>query len=175
MIKSSSPSTGVSEYVVRAVVSVRAASCRAEVAQSAFGPRFQAAVATLSMRNRISRRDVVELCEQLFGSRISTGTVDAILARAVTRWLSRMPIYWTALRGADAVNMDETGWRTAGERRALWGIFDRRYAYLHVAARPSRGPCQGTARGDEGDRDRPTAGGPTRTSLWPAASFAGRT
>ncbi|HMJ35033.1 MAG TPA: hypothetical protein VK501_14070, partial [Baekduia sp.] len=51
-------------------------------AASAFGPRLQAAVVTLSVRNRISRRDVVELCQQLFSSRISTGTVDAILARA---------------------------------------------------------------------------------------------
>ena len=40
-------------------------------AASAFGPRLQAAVVTLSVRNRISRRDVVELCEQLFASRIS--------------------------------------------------------------------------------------------------------
>ncbi|HMJ34353.1 MAG TPA: DUF6444 domain-containing protein, partial [Baekduia sp.] len=31
-------------------------------AASAFGPRLQAAVVTLSVRNRISRRDVVELC-----------------------------------------------------------------------------------------------------------------
>ena len=53
----------------------------AGVAASAFGPRYHAAIAVLSIRNRISRRDVVELCEQLFGSRISTGTVDAILAR----------------------------------------------------------------------------------------------
>ena len=30
--------------------------------------------------------------------------------------------------------MDETGWRTAGRRRALWGVFDERHAYLHVAA-----------------------------------------
>ena len=29
--------------------------------------------------------------------------------------------------------MDETGWRTAGARRALWGIFDQRHAYLHIA------------------------------------------
>ena len=29
--------------------------------------------------------------------------------------------------------MDETGWRTAGERRALWGVFDRRHAYLQIA------------------------------------------
>ena len=53
----------------------------ADVAQSAFGPRFHAAVAVLSVRNRVSRRDVVELCEQLFGARISAGTVDAILER----------------------------------------------------------------------------------------------
>jgi len=41
-------------------------SLPAEAAASAFGPRLQAAVVTLSVRNRISRRDVVELCEQLF-------------------------------------------------------------------------------------------------------------
>jgi transposase len=29
--------------------------------------------------------------------------------------------------------MDETGWRTAGERRALWGVFDQRHAYLQIA------------------------------------------
>jgi len=52
-----------------------------EVAASAFGPRLQAAVATLSVRNRISRGDVVELCEQLFCARISTGSVEAILQR----------------------------------------------------------------------------------------------
>ena len=86
------------------------------------------------MRNRISRRDVVELCEQLFGSRISTGTVDAILAVPATRSSSRTPTCWERLRETGAVNMDETGWRTAGERRALWGIFDQRHAYLHVAA-----------------------------------------
>ena len=105
----------------------------AEVVQSAFGPRFQAAVATLSIRNRISRRDVVELCEQLFGSRISTGTVDALLARASDALAVPHADLLQALHGADAVNMDETGWRTAGERRALWGIFDQRYAYLYVA------------------------------------------
>lgn len=105
----------------------------AEITQSAFGPRFQAAVATLSVRNRISRRDVVELCEQLFGSRISTGTVDAILTRTSEALAVPHAGLLERLRSADAVNMDETGWRTAGQRRALWGVFDDRHAYLHVA------------------------------------------
>ena len=41
------------------------ATLPADVANSAFGPRFQAAVAALSVRNRVSRRDVVELCDCL--------------------------------------------------------------------------------------------------------------
>jgi transposase len=105
-----------------------------EVAGSSFGPRFQAAVATLSVRNRISRRDVVELCEQLFGSRISTGTVDAILARIAGALEEPCDDLLERLRGGRAVHMDETGWRTAGQRRALWGIFDDRHAYLQIAA-----------------------------------------
>ncbi len=85
------------------------------------------------MRNRISRRDVVELCEQLFGSRISTGTVDAILARAGDALAQPHDDLLERLRASRALNMDETGWRTAGEQRTLWGIFDQRYGYLHVA------------------------------------------
>jgi putative heme degradation protein len=42
---------------------------------------LQAAVATLSVRNRVSRRDAVELLEELFAARISTGTVEKVLAR----------------------------------------------------------------------------------------------
>ena len=105
----------------------------AGVARSAFGPRFQAAIATLSVRNRISRRDVVELCEQLFCSRISTGTVDRVLTRASEALADPHADLLAQLREAGAVNMGETGWRTAGQRRALWGIFDERHAYLHVA------------------------------------------
>jgi transposase len=104
-----------------------------EVGQSAFGPRLQAAIATLSVRNRISRRDVVELSEQLFSSRISTGTVEAILSRTADALADPCEDLLDRLRESSAVNMDETGWRTAGERRALWGIFDQRHAYLHIA------------------------------------------
>jgi hypothetical protein len=39
-------------------------------------------VAVLSVRNRVSRCDVVELGEELFGVRLCTGTVEAILQRA---------------------------------------------------------------------------------------------
>jgi transposase len=111
----------------------RRAQLPAEVAGSAFGPRFGAAVATLSVRNRISRRDVVELCEQLFRARISTGTVDAILARCGDALEDVYEDLLGRVRRAKALNMDETGWKLKGEKRALWGAFTSRHAVLKIA------------------------------------------
>jgi transposase len=36
------------------------------------------------------------------------------------------------VRAGKGLNMDETGWRTAGERRALWGAFTGRHAILRI-------------------------------------------
>ena len=104
----------------------------AAMGSSAFGPRFHAAVAVLSVRNRVSRRDVVECCEQLFGARVSSGTVDAILQRVADALQEPDADLLERVRSSRALNMDETGWRTAGERRALWGAFTDRHAVLRV-------------------------------------------
>ena len=106
----------------------------ANAAASAFGPRLQAAVVTLSVRNRISRRDVVELSEQLFSSRISTGTVDAILARTADALAVPSEDLLERVRSAGAVNMDETGWRLRGGQRAIWGMFTERHAIVQITA-----------------------------------------
>jgi transposase len=106
----------------------------AAIASSAFGPRLQASIVTLSVRNRISRRDVVELCEQLFSSRISTGTIDAILTRAGDALAEPYADLLGRVRSADALNIDETGWRLKGAQRALWGAFTERHAVFAIAA-----------------------------------------
>lgn len=102
------------------------------VARSCFGSRLEAAVASLSVRNRVSRDDAVELIEELFGARISSGTIDAILTRTAVALAEPHDDLLGRLRASPAVNMDETGWRTAGERRALWGMFDHKHAYFAV-------------------------------------------
>jgi transposase-like protein len=96
----------------------------------------------LSVRNRVSRRDVVECCEQLFGARISSGTVDAILARVADALQEPDADLLQRVRAARALNMDETGWRTAGQRRALWGAFTDRHAVLRVRADRHEDPSQ---------------------------------
>jgi transposase len=104
-----------------------------EVTDSAFGPGLQAAIATLSVRNRVSRRDLVELAEELFGARISTGSVEAILARASEALAPAHEDLLERVRAARTLHVDETGWRTAGERRALWGAFTQRHAFFAIA------------------------------------------
>jgi transposase len=48
------------------------------VGESAFGPALQAALVTLTARNRVSRRDASELAGELFQVGVSTGAIDAI-------------------------------------------------------------------------------------------------
>lgn len=104
----------------------------AEVAGSAFGPRLQAAVATLAVRNRVSRRDTVELLAELFGARISTGSVDRILSRTADALELPHQQLVAALRRAGRLNMDETGWRLKGARRTLWGAFTEKLAVYRI-------------------------------------------
>jgi transposase len=63
---------------------------------------------------------------------LSTGSVDAILTRASEALQGPYEDLLGHIRDAGAINADETGWRTAGERRALWGLFTRRHAFFQV-------------------------------------------
>ena len=90
-------------------------------------------MAVLSVRNRVSRCDVVELGEELFGVRLCAGTVEAILERVARALKQPYQELAQRVRASDSLNMDETGWRTAGERRALWGMFTDRHAFFHLA------------------------------------------
>ena len=106
----------------------------AEVPASAFGPRLQAAVATLAVRNRVSRRDTVELTRELFGARLCAGSVDAVLTRTAEALAEPYEELLHRTRASPAVNVDETGWRTGGSRRTLWGALTERTAIFRIAA-----------------------------------------
>ena len=113
------------------------ASARAElppeVSRGAFGPRLQAAIATLAVRNRVSRRDTAELVRELFGAQISTGSIDAILRQAGAALAEPYAALAEQIRAAPALNIDETGWRLRGGRRTLWGALTAREAVFRIA------------------------------------------
>ena len=118
----------------------------ASVPRSAFGPRLQAAVVTLAVRNRVSRRDTTELARELFGVELSTGSVDAIIQRAGEALAGPYTQLEQRIKSAAVVNIDETGWKTAGGSRTLWGALTSAHRGLPDRGRPPRLRGQDAAR-----------------------------
>jgi transposase len=102
-----------------------------------FGPKLEAAIAALTVRNRLSRRQLVELLNELFGCPIAVGTVDAILTRTAETLESVYEELLAQTRASGSLNVDETGWYLSGEPRTLWGAFSKHTAVLRIA--PDRG------------------------------------
>jgi transposase len=105
-----------------------------EVPRAAFGPRLQAAVVTLAVRNRISRRDTTELTRELFGIELSIGSADAIMQRAGKALAGPYTQLEQQIRSASVVNIDETGWKTGGGNRTLWAALTSATAVFRIAA-----------------------------------------
>ncbi len=120
---------------------VRCGHCRARtsarlpdvIGSSGLGPRLHAAVVTLTARHRISRRAITELAHDLFGARLSTGTVDAICQRASDALAGPLRQLQDWVLDQGVVHVDETGWRTSGESRALWTATTPAAAFFEIA------------------------------------------
>jgi len=87
----------------------------------------------MTARNRISRRDMSELALELFGLRLSVGAIDAICQRAALALAAPHELLAASVLGSPAVNLDETGWRTAGEGRTLWTATTPEAAIFRIA------------------------------------------
>jgi transposase len=105
-----------------------------EIGTSSFGLNLQAAVVTLSARNRISRREISELAFDLFGLGLSIGAADAICKRAAHALACPHEQLTEKVLSSPAVNVDETGWFTAHEGRTLWTATTPEAAIFRVAA-----------------------------------------
>jgi transposase len=110
----------------------------AGIGGSAFGPNLQAALVTLTARNRVSRRGMIELARDLFGVSVSTGAVDAICQRASDALAGPHAQLHDWVLDQAAVHVDETGWRTAGDSRALWTLTTPGAALFQIAERCNR-------------------------------------
>ena len=110
----------------------------AQIAGSAFGPRLQAAIVTLTAAYRISRRGIAELAYELFGVTLSTGSVDAICQRASDALAGPHCQLQDWVLDQPAVHVDETGWRTSGDGRALWTATTPEAVFLQIAQHCNR-------------------------------------
>ena len=108
------------------------------IGSSAFGPRLQAAVVTLTARHRISRRGICELARDLFGVALSPGAVDAICQRASDALAGPQLELADWVLDQGAVHVDETGWQTSGEGRALSTATTPAAAFFQIAEHCNR-------------------------------------
>jgi len=92
-----------------------------EVLQSSFGPRFQAAIATLS-QHRLSRREVTQVSADLLGTSISVGAAQECCMRISEGLAEPVAGAEKAIREVQIAHADETGWRLAGKRIWLWVV-----------------------------------------------------
>jgi transposase len=108
------------------------------IGASAFGPRLQAAIVTLTARHRISRRGIGELARDLFGITLSTGAVEQVCQRASDALAGPHCQLQDWVLDQGAVHVDETGWRTSGESRALWTATAPAAAFFVIAEHCNR-------------------------------------
>jgi transposase len=71
---------------------------------------------------------------ELFGAELSTGTIDAIVDRAGEALAGPYTQLEQRIKSASVVNIDETGRRTAGGNRTLWGALTSQTAVFRIAA-----------------------------------------
>ena len=93
---------------------------------------------TLTARHRVSRRGICELARDLFGVTLSTGSVDAICQRASDALAGPHLQLQDWVLDQGAVHVDETGWRTRGEGRALWTATTPGAAFFQIAEHCNR-------------------------------------
>ena len=61
------------------------------------------------------------------------GSIDAIVQRTAMALRGPYEELLCRIRAAPAINVDETGWRTRGGKRTLWGVLSSRAALFRIA------------------------------------------
>ena len=89
------------------------------IPRGAFGPRLQARAGLLGGADRLSKRRAQRLFTDLLGLSISTGMIAELRRRAGEVLAGPMAEIVAAVRQAEAVHVDETGWREAGKGARL--------------------------------------------------------
>lgn len=105
------------------------------IAAHVIGPRLAALMSYLVGRHHLSRRGVQEFVEDALGIPISLGTVTALERQTAAALAAAHDEAGEAVRTAPARNVDETGWKQAGQKRWLWAAATATVAFFVIHAR----------------------------------------
>jgi transposase len=105
-----------------------------EEASGQFGPQLTALIAYLTVMCRMPRRVVEALLGQVLEIEISLGSTQKSWEEASAAVAAPCQELEEQLNQAPVLNVDETGWRTNGDKRYLWAFVAARYIVYTVAA-----------------------------------------
>ncbi|MBM3798208.1 MAG: transposase, partial [Acidobacteria bacterium] len=125
------------EYRCHRVVCPRCRhSTRAAVpaeAQRQTGPQLTALIAYLTVTCRMPRRVVEQVLEQVLGIPMSLGNTQACWEEASAATAEPCQQLEQQLPREAVLNVDETGWRTSGQKRYLWAFVAARFVVYAIA------------------------------------------
>jgi len=91
-----------------------------DIRRFSVGPRLAAALAYLSGSPHVSKRGLEEIADTLFQAPLALGTVSNLEAEMSAALQAAHVQAQQAVRDAKVKNVDETGWKEAGQKRWLW-------------------------------------------------------
>jgi transposase len=101
------------------------------------GPRLAATLAYLAGSHHVSKRGLEEITEDVFDVPVALGTITNLEAQMSTALAPAHAEALEAVRAAAAKNVDETGWKEAGQKRWLWLAATATVAVFLIHARRS--------------------------------------
>lgn len=107
----------------------------AEIRQHRVGPRLAAVMAYLSGARHDSKRGVAEVVETVFGVPVALGTVSAVEQEVSAALAEPHAEVGAAVPAAAVKNVDETGWKRAGQLCWLWTAVIAEASYFVIHAR----------------------------------------
>jgi transposase len=108
-----------------------------EIRAHVCGPRLTATLSYLSGVLHACKRSIEEFVETVFKAPIALGTVSNLEQEMSAALADAHAEAQQAVQEAAAKNVDETGWKKAGDRRWLWGAATALVACFVIA--PTRG------------------------------------
>ena len=104
-----------------------------EPAKRQTGPRLTALVAYLTVTCRMPRRVLETVLEQVLGTAVSLGNIQTCWEEASEAVAAPYQELAQQLQQEAVLNVDETGWRTSGEKRFLWAFVAASFVVFTIA------------------------------------------
>ncbi|HEY2295785.1 MAG TPA: IS66 family transposase [Thermoanaerobaculia bacterium] len=116
-----------------------------------FSPYTQAVLATLAGAYRLSKRQIQQLAGDLLGLTISTGMISKLERQSARALAGPYRELAASVLEAEAVNIDETGWRQDRRKAWLWVTMTAMATVFTIAGRRTAAVAQ-SLLGDKEDQ-----------------------